>query len=100
MTSAPARPPEQAPAHHQSQSQSQSRGGSTASGQQLMPESIPAIIAALTAVILGAFMAILDSTVVNVALPTFGRVFSTSLQSLQWIITGYMLAQAAVIPLS
>ena len=65
-----------------------------------MPTSIPAIIAALSAVILGAFMAILDATIVNVALPTFGRVFETSLQSLQWIITGYMLAAAAVIPLS
>jgi EmrB/QacA subfamily drug resistance transporter len=65
-----------------------------------MPTSIPAIIAALSAVILGAFMAILDATIVNVALPTFGRVFESSLQSLQWIITGYMLASAAVIPLS
>ena len=45
-------------------------------------------------------MSILDATIVNVALPTFGRVFETSLQSLQWIITGYMLASAAVIPIS
>jgi EmrB/QacA subfamily drug resistance transporter len=65
-----------------------------------MPTSIAGILAALSAVILGAFMSILDATIVNVALPTFGRVFETSLQSLQWIITGYMLASAAVIPLS
>jgi len=65
-----------------------------------LPTSIPGILAALSAVILGAFMAILDATIVNVALPTFGRVFESSLQSLQWIITGYMLASAAVIPLS
>ena len=65
-----------------------------------MPTSIAGILAALSAVILGAFMAILDATIVNVALPTFGRVFESSLQSLQWIITGYMLASAAVIPLS
>jgi EmrB/QacA subfamily drug resistance transporter len=69
-------------------------------GGRAMPTSIPAILAALSAVILGAFMAILDATIVNVALPTFGRVFQSSLQSLQWIITGYMLASAAVIPLS
>ena len=65
-----------------------------------MPTSIAGILAALSAVILGAFMAILDATIVNVALPTFARVFESSLQSLQWIITGYMLAAAAVIPLS
>jgi EmrB/QacA subfamily drug resistance transporter len=65
-----------------------------------MNGSILGILAALSAVILGAFMSILDATIVNVALPTFGRVFETSLQSLQWIITGYMLASAAVIPLA
>jgi len=64
------------------------------------PVSISAILSGLSAVILGAFMSILDATIVNVALPTFGRVFETSIQSLQWIITGYMLASAAVIPLS
>ena len=62
--------------------------------------SIPQILATLAAIILGAFMSILDATIVNVALPTFGRVFETSIQSLQWIITGYMLASAAVIPIS
>src|SRR5215210_1463002 len=65
-----------------------------------VPTSIAGILAALAAVILGAFMSILDATIVNVALPTFGRVFESSLQSLQWIITGYMLASAAVIPVS
>src|ERR671939_31007 len=52
------------------------------------------------AVILGSFMVILDSTVVNVALPTLGRVLDTDLSVLQWVVSGYMLAQAAVIPLS
>src|SRR5262245_18557908 len=54
----------------------------------------------LVAIVLGTFMVILDNTVVNVALPTLGRVFGTDLSLLQWVITGYMLAQAAVIPLS
>lgn len=45
-------------------------------------------------------MAILDATVVNVALPTLQRVFSVDLATMQWVITGYMLAQAAVIPLA
>ena len=53
----------------------------------------------LIAIILGTFMVILDNTVVNVALPTLGRVLNTDLAVLQWVITAYMLAQAAVIPL-
>ena len=64
------------------------------------PESVRAILAPLLAIILGTFMAILDTTVVNVALPTLGRVFQTDLRVLQWVITGYMLASAAVIPLA
>ena len=62
--------------------------------------STRSLIVPLVAVILGSFMVILDTTVVNVALPTLGRVFQTDLALLQWVISGYMLAQAAVIPLS
>src|ERR671933_2509187 len=54
----------------------------------------------LVAIILGTFMVILDTTVVNVALPTLGRVFATDIAVLQWVIGAYLLAQAAVIPLS
>src|SRR5260221_1236504 len=54
----------------------------------------------LVAIIIGTFMVILDTTVVNVALPTLGRVFATDIGLLQWVIGAYMLAQAAVIPLS
>jgi EmrB/QacA subfamily drug resistance transporter len=64
------------------------------------PFSMRSIAAPLAAIVLGSFMAILDVTVVNVALPTLGRVFKTDLSVLQWVITGYMLAQAAVVPLS
>src|ERR671933_1975014 len=58
------------------------------------------VLVPLIAIVLGSFMVILDSTVVNVALPTLGRVLATDLSVLQWVISGYMLAQAAVIPLS
>ncbi len=37
------------------------------------PFSIRSILAPLTAIVLGTFMAILDNTVVNVALPTLER---------------------------
>src|SRR3954454_2554063 len=59
-----------------------------------------AILIPLIAIIMGTFMVILDNTVVNVALPTLGRVLNSDLSLLQWVIAGYMLAQAAVIPLS
>src|SRR5919202_5774894 len=58
------------------------------------------VLVPLIAIVLGSFMVILDSTVVNVALPTLGRVLNTQLGVLQWVISAYMLAQAAVIPLS
>src|SRR6266536_3707111 len=64
------------------------------------PAAVPSLVAPLAAIVLGTFMVILDNTVVNVALPTLGRVFQTNLALLQWVITAYMLAQAAVIPLS
>src|SRR5437763_10795213 len=64
------------------------------------PFSIRTIALPLAAIVLGTFMAILDNTVVNVALPTLERVFTTDLQAIQWIVTGYLLAQAAVIPLA
>ena len=62
--------------------------------------STRSVLVPLIAIVLGSFMVILDSTVVNVALPTLGRVLNTDLSVLQWVISGYMLAQAAVIPLS
>jgi DHA2 family multidrug resistance protein len=52
---------------------------------------------ALTAA-LGLFMAVLDNTIVNVALIPMANAFKTDLNSVQWVITAYFLAQAAVIP--
>ena len=50
--------------------------------------------------ILGAIMTILDATVVNVALPTLGREFRTSITTIQWVPTIYLLAFASVIPVT
>jgi EmrB/QacA subfamily drug resistance transporter len=51
-------------------------------------------------VVLGAIMTVLDATIVNVALPTLGRDFHTSIATIQWIPTVYLLAFASVIPLT
>jgi EmrB/QacA subfamily drug resistance transporter len=51
-------------------------------------------------IVLGSIMSILDTTIVNVALDDLSRDLHTPLNSVQWVITGYLLALAAVIPLS
>ena len=51
-------------------------------------------------VLLGAVMSILDTTVVNVAIAHLAVAFQSSLTTIQWVITGYTLALAAVIPIS
>lgn len=49
-------------------------------------------------VILGAVMSILDTTIVNVAIERLSIDFNASLTTIQWVVTGYTLALAAVIP--
>jgi len=72
-----------------------------ASQAAAQPEfSIKSIIAPLLAVIIGMIMVILDSTVVNVAVPNLQEYFGSSLKTIQWTITGYTLSLAAVIPLA
>ncbi|NBM16870.1 MFS transporter [Streptomyces sp. GC420] len=51
----------------------------------------------LLATVLGSTMALLDSTVVNVALPRIGRDFDTDMAALQWTVNGYMLTLAGLI---
>jgi EmrB/QacA subfamily drug resistance transporter len=51
-------------------------------------------------VLIGSMMSILDTTIVNVALATLGRDLHASVAQIQWVVTGYMLALAAVIPVS
>jgi len=62
--------------------------------------SIRQIMAPLVAIIVGVFMVVLDATAVNVAVPSLVRDLHSSLSLVQWTITGYALAQAAVIPLA
>ncbi|MEU6573340.1 MFS transporter [Streptomyces sp. NPDC046805] len=51
----------------------------------------------LLTTVLGSSMALLDSTVVNVALPTIGRDLHASLAALQWMVNAYMLTLAGLI---
>jgi EmrB/QacA subfamily drug resistance transporter len=49
----------------------------------------------LAAAVLGSGIAMLDSTVVGIALPRIGKSFHSGLGTLQWVVTGYALTLAA-----
>ena len=51
-------------------------------------------------VIFGMIMSILDTTIVNVALDTLSKDLHSPLSQVQWVITGYLLSLAAVIPVT
>jgi EmrB/QacA subfamily drug resistance transporter len=54
---------------------------------------------AVSIVLVGAFMALLDTTIVNVALPSIRAGLHTSSASLEWIVAGYALAYGlALVP--
>ncbi|MHB8489889.1 MAG: DHA2 family efflux MFS transporter permease subunit [Candidatus Dormibacteria bacterium] len=56
---------------------------------------------ALGVVLLGTIMTILDATIVNIAIPTLqGDLRAGSYADISWVVTGYMLAQGAVIPMA
>jgi EmrB/QacA subfamily drug resistance transporter len=52
---------------------------------------------ALAALTIGSGVAILDGTVVSIALPTIGRELDASLAQLQWVVNGYMLSLTGLI---
>jgi DHA2 family multidrug resistance protein len=58
-------------------------------------------LAAITiTVMLGLIMAIIDSTIVNVALNTIGGNLGASVDEVSWVATGYILANVCVMPLN
>ncbi|NDP42630.1 MAG: multidrug efflux MFS transporter [Aromatoleum sp.] len=48
--------------------------------------------------IFGLFMDLMDTTVVNVAIPTLSREFHASTSAVEWTVTGYLLSLAVFIP--
>src|ERR1700682_2305782 len=49
-------------------------------------------------VIFGAFMSILDQTIVNIAIPRLQTAFSANLNGVQWVLTAYILTQGIITP--
>jgi DHA2 family multidrug resistance protein len=56
--------------------------------------------AVLVVVIIGSFMAILDNNIVNVALPKIMANFGATVDQIEWVITGYMIAFAISMPVT
>ena len=54
----------------------------------------------LANVMIGTFMAVLDATIVNVALPKIMAAFGVSVDKAEWVITAYLLVFAVMLPTS
>jgi DHA2 family multidrug resistance protein len=51
-------------------------------------------------VMIGTFMAVLDATIVNVALPKIMAAFGVSVDKVEWVLTAYLLVFAVMLPTS
>lgn len=54
----------------------------------------------LVIIMMGTFMAILDTSIVNVALPNMMSTYGVNRDQIEWVATGFMLASAAIMPLT
>ncbi|MEW5898012.1 MAG: MFS transporter, partial [Bacillota bacterium] len=55
---------------------------------------------ALLILVIGPFMAILDGSIVNVAVPRLMAIFGVNTDKIQWVLTAYLLTSGVVIPVS
>jgi len=51
-------------------------------------------------VLTGTIMAVLDASIVNVALPSMTGTFGASVEEITWVVTGYILAQVIMMPMT
>jgi EmrB/QacA subfamily drug resistance transporter len=72
----------------------------TQSSQNRSEPLDPALVKLALVIVVGVMAAILDLTIVNVAIDTLQRRLHTSVSTIQWVSTGYLLAVAMTIPVS
>jgi EmrB/QacA subfamily drug resistance transporter len=60
----------------------------------------PALRRSIGVIMIGSALSFLDSTIVNVALRSLSVTLHAPLAQVQWVVTGYLLALAAVIPVT
>ena len=87
-----------APAAERAPGRPAGAGSSAAEGAQAgrMAHWVAPVLVAL----IGAFMSILDTSIVNVAIPTMMNVFNVGTNEIQWVSTIYLLALGVVVPFS
>ncbi len=59
-----------------------------------------ALVLAILVIIIGSFMSFLDSTIVNVAIPTLQAQFGASADQIDWVVTVYLLMTGVCVPVS
>src|ERR1700759_374653 len=65
------------------------------------PDKLDPALIKLTAILMvGAIAALLDTTIVNVGLDAIARDLHTTVSTVQWVMTGYLLSFGMVIPLN
>ncbi|MCW9131719.1 DHA2 family efflux MFS transporter permease subunit [Bacillus paramycoides] len=68
--------------------------------QMSMPLGNVNVKAVVAVLILGMFVSILNQTIINVALPPLMNEFNVSTSTAQWLITGFMLVNGILVPIS
>jgi EmrB/QacA subfamily drug resistance transporter len=54
----------------------------------------------LSVVVVGMFMSVLDTSIVNVAIPNMQKEYGASLEDIEWVTTAYTLALGVIVPTS
>ncbi|HEX6694418.1 MAG TPA: DHA2 family efflux MFS transporter permease subunit, partial [Longimicrobiales bacterium] len=66
-----------------------------------LPHSVTANKWIVTVTVLtGTIMAVLDTSIINVALPSMTGTFGASIEEITWVVTGYILAQVILMPIT
>ncbi|MET3289901.1 DHA2 family efflux MFS transporter permease subunit [Brevibacillus fluminis] len=63
-------------------------------------KKLPGVMTITLIIVMGTFMALLDSSILNVALPKLMVLFSVDTKQIEWVLTAYMLVSGAIIPIT
>jgi len=68
--------------------------------RSVTPAAATFTLAAQAGLLAGPFLSMVDSNIVNVAIPDIARELQTQLATAQWVVSGYLLALAAMLAAS
>ena len=67
-------------------------------GNKLIGKQVKPDYAVIAILVIGAFIAFLSNTLLNIALPSIMTEFNVTESTVQWLTTGYMLVNGIMIP--